>query len=66
MDSNNSSLAAVFIIQILNANRKTVKADDENVLPYGKYIEYKSCQINKINVVPITIIFERPERDIVI
>lgn len=31
---------------------------EKNVLPYGKYIEYKSCQINKINVVPITIIFD--------
>lgn len=28
----------------------------KTVLAYGKYIEYKSCQINKINVVPITII----------
>lgn len=49
-DSNNSNFVSVSIIQML---------ERKNVLPYGKYIEYKSCQINKINVVPITIIFKQ-------
>jgi hypothetical protein len=51
-DSNNSLLFPLF---------KCWK--EKNVLPYGKYIEYKSCQINKINVVPITIIFDETARE---
>lgn len=52
LDSNNSNLAADSIIQ-----------SHKDILWYGKYIEYKSCQINKINVVPITIAFDnRSER----
>lgn len=54
--SNNSNLAADSIIQT-SRRCGPVGGRGQNVLRYGKYIEYKSCQINKINVVPITIIF---------
>lgn len=51
-DSNNSEFR--FCFHYSDAGKQ-----EKIVLPYGKYIEYKSCQINKINVVPITIIFEQ-------
>lgn len=59
MDSNNSNLATDFIIR--SRVREGGWGPQTKVLSHGKYVEYKSCQINKINVVPITVIFERQE-----
>lgn len=58
MDSNNSNLLTYSIIEREGGSCERRKSSS---LSHGKYIEYKSCQINKINVVPITIIFERRE-----